>query len=108
MLMLLHMLFFREYFRTKVTSSIHACFNALGYVLKLEYMLHFRIKVTIRYVNNKYADQTAHPHILISVCTLFTAKIIYDMLRCEKIGIRGFRPDPTQTGLCSHRRWLEA
>ena len=23
---------------------------------------------------------------------------------CEKTGLRGFRPGPTQTGLCSHRR----
>ena len=29
-------------------------------------------------------------------------------LRCEKPGLRGFRPGLTQTGLCSHRRWLEA
>ena len=28
--------------------------------------------------------------------------------RCEKTGLRGFRPGLTQTGLCSHRRWLEA
>ena len=28
--------------------------------------------------------------------------------RCEKNGLRGFRPGPTQTGLCSHGRWLEA
>ena len=28
--------------------------------------------------------------------------------RCEKTGLRGFRPGPTQTGLYSHRRWLEA
>ena len=28
--------------------------------------------------------------------------------RCEKIGLRGFRPGPTQTGLYSHTRWLEA
>ena len=28
--------------------------------------------------------------------------------RCEKTGLRGFRPGPTQTGLCSHRKWLEA
>ena len=27
--------------------------------------------------------------------------------RCEKTGLRGFRPGPTQTGLYSHR-WLEA
>ena len=28
--------------------------------------------------------------------------------RCEKTGLRGFRPGPTQTRLCSYRRWLEA
>ena len=28
--------------------------------------------------------------------------------RCEKTGLRGFRLGPTQTGLYSHRRWLEA
>ena len=28
--------------------------------------------------------------------------------RCEKTGLRGFRPGPTLTGLCNHRRWLEA
>ena len=27
---------------------------------------------------------------------------------CEKTGLLGFRPGPTQTGLYSHRRWLEA
>ena len=28
--------------------------------------------------------------------------------RCEKIGLRGFQPGTTQTGLYSLRRWLEA
>ena len=28
--------------------------------------------------------------------------------RCEKTGLRGFRPGPTQTGLYSHGKWLEA
>ena len=28
--------------------------------------------------------------------------------RSEKTSLRGFRPGPTQTGLYSHRRWLEA
>ena len=28
--------------------------------------------------------------------------------QCEKTGLQGFRPGPTQTGLYSHRRWLEA
>ena len=28
--------------------------------------------------------------------------------RCEKTGLRGFRPGQTQTGLYNHRRWLNA
>ena len=28
--------------------------------------------------------------------------------RSEKTGLRGFRPGPTQTGLCSYRGYLEA
>ena len=28
--------------------------------------------------------------------------------RCEKTGLRSFRPGPTQTGLYSHRSWLGA
>ena len=28
--------------------------------------------------------------------------------RCEKTGLRGFRPGPTKTGLYSHKIWLEA
>ena len=28
--------------------------------------------------------------------------------RCEKTCLRCFRPGPTQTGLYSHRKWLEA
>ena len=28
--------------------------------------------------------------------------------RCEETGPQGFGPDPTETGLYSHRRWLEA
>ena len=28
--------------------------------------------------------------------------------RCEKTGLRGFCPGPTQTRLYSYRRWLEA
>ena len=29
-------------------------------------------------------------------------------MSCEKICLQGFHPGPTQTGLYSHRRWLEA
>ena len=32
--------------------------------------------------------------------------ILYEP-RCEKTGLQSFRQGPTQTGLYSHRRWLE-
>ena len=38
---------------------------------------------------------------------MHVALIIYEP-RCEKNGLRAFRPGPTQTGLYSQRRWLEA
>ena len=37
----------------------------------------------------------------------FVFAYIYES-RCEKTGLRGFRPGPTQTRLYSQRRWLEA
>ena len=40
-------------------------------------------------------------------CIPVTTTIIFEP-RYEKTGLRGFRPGPTQTGLCSHRIWLEA
>ena len=46
-------------------------------------------------------------------CTIYVAKtkalISFAVEpRCEKTGLRGLRPGPTQTGLYSYRRWLEA
>ena len=32
----------------------------------------------------------------------------YPVAGCEKTCLRDFRPDPTQTRLYNHRRWLEA
>ena len=42
--------------------------------------------------------------------TYFTDKTSFapNEPRCEKTGLRGFRPGPTQTGLYNHTRWLEA
>ena len=39
--------------------------------------------------------------------SLICELIVYEP-RCEKTGLRDFRLGPTQTGLYSHRRWLEA
>ena len=38
---------------------------------------------------------------------IFSALQLYGPC-CEKTGLWGFRPGLTQTGLYSHRRWLEA
>ena len=38
----------------------------------------------------------------------FWGKLITPEPRCEKTALRGFRAGPTQTGLYSHTRWLEA
>ena len=37
----------------------------------------------------------------------FRGKLAFEP-RSEKTGLRGFRPGPTQTGLHSHKRLLEA
>ena len=40
-------------------------------------------------------------------CCLRVSSTTYEP-PCEKTGLRGFRPGPTQTGLYSYRGWLEA
>ena len=55
------------------------------------------------------SNQLAHLCSLLISCSSFVSCIdITYKPRCEKTGLRGFRPGPTKTGLCSHRRWLEA
>ena len=47
--------------------------------------------------------------ILIKPLIIYTIKWLdLNEPRCEKTGLRGFRPGPTQTGLYNHTRWLEA
>ena len=50
------------------------------------------------------------PLIDIHPCSVVDPSILKCTLEpfCEKTGLRGFRPGPTQTGLYSHRRWQEA
>ena len=42
------------------------------------------------------------------ICRLRYFQTVLNEPRCEKTGLRGFRPSPTQTGLYNHRRRLEA
>ena len=55
-------------------------------------------------------DQSVQLHRLICIChaVLSVPLLLTYEPRCEKTGLRGVRPGPTQTGLYSHRRWLEA
>ena len=61
------------------------------------------LKFSCRKFTCKHQYDRNHP--------LFTADVgsipVFEP-RCEKTGPREFRPGPTQTGLYSHRRWLEA
>ena len=43
---------------------------------------------------------------IVSDASFSDAILIFEP-RCEKTGLRGFRPGPTQTGQYIHRRWLE-
>ena len=59
-------------------------------------------------------DQIDHPEFIgEATVTITKTHLCYKLLpinepRSEKTGLRGFRPGPTQTGLYSHRRLLEA
>ena len=58
-----------------------------------------------RFFHNLHYSQPCQYHIslILVLCQSFTNRP-----RSEKTGLRGFRPGPTQTGLYSHRRRLEA
>ena len=47
------------------------------------------------------------PAVTLYTCTLGYGVLLYEP-HSEKTGLRGFRPGPTQIGLYSHRRYLEA
>ena len=55
----------------------------------------------------RVSDQVRHQPINTDTETVSWLALLYEP-RCEKTGLRGFRPGPTQTRLYSHRRWLEA
>ena len=52
----------------------------------------------------KSANETAYTNMLIDLCLYC---LTYEPC-CEKTGLQGFRPGPTQTGLYNRRRWQEA
>ena len=82
--------------------------------LKMKLEVFFYLDVA----NQKHTYQTVHKDRMI--CTFVVGlglkqafpyqdslRFLPNEPRCEKTGLRGFRPGLTQTGLYSHRRWLE-
>ena len=71
------------------------------------HMKQMRICKCVYYFNTTY---TRYSFLIRSPPTLLLDDTEYEPHepRYEKTGLRGFRPGPTQTGLYSHRRWLEA
>ena len=64
------------------------------------------------YAKNRFSHNEAHfcMYLLVALLCLYF-RVITTILRmskneprCEKTGLRGFRPGPTQTGLRNHRR----
>ena len=65
-----------------------------------------QLRTFLRHIHPFLRNQFLHYRIFI--IELVRACYVRYEPRCEKTGLRGLRPGPTQTGLCSHRRWLEA
>ena len=68
------------------------------------YLYGVMIKTDFCLCEKKGADQPAK---LISAF-VFSTRIVQYEPRCEKTGLRGFRPGPIQTGLYKLRKELEA
>ena len=81
----------------QVRGQCHMAFSSVLQKLLLPNKKHVELK------NEPCCKKVCH--IGVSQTRLST---ITDEPRCEKTGLRGFRPGPTQTGLYSYRRWLEA
>ena len=58
--------------------------------------------------NNSYTTTKALVRLLSCIAGAVLSLLMAYEPRCDKTGLRGFRPGPTQTGLCSHGRWLGA
>ena len=64
------------------------------------------LRTRLIYSLQNYSKFHRHIHVLFPFFVSMQASTLEP--RCEKTGLWGFRPGPTQTGLCSHTRWLEA
>ena len=59
----------------------------------------------------KYRDYYHHYYKIPILSVLFNVRLHFILTydpRCEKTGLLGFCPGPTQTRLYKHTRWLEA
>ena len=84
--------------------------GGLGYFT--EYFVNtddFFLTIIVKYYTDR--QYNAYPAFLLHVyytVHLSRCVLVINEPRCEKTGLWGFQPGPTQTELYSHRRWLEA
>ena len=67
--------------------------------------MRIHVSGNLFYCQVGHAENKAMP--LLEARAILIISIIIEP-RCEKTGLRGFRPGPILTRLYSHRRWLEA
>ena len=87
---------------TSINSRILTCKKKVSFISAMFFFSFFKTgAVHVRYL--------CHPLIIMVVVEAHIDNLVpRNGPRCEKTGLWGFRPGPTQTRLYSHRRWLEA
>ena len=90
---------------------MYLCSNQRARLINLAAVRHLRSQST-KAGNRKGDDQTVDAQADQNFCCWPKAGFHEMWLKYEpcyeKTGLRDFRPGPTQTGLYSHRGWLEA
>ena len=68
---------------------------------------------SVNYLKMGVRGYKIHGSVIMNTFSLCTVHLYFQSFpifepRCEKTGLLGFLPGPTQTRLCNHTRWLEA
>ena len=92
---------FTKVIEADFTSTHNLCFRAKIRKYARPY------KPQVYYIKVGYDGSIKHTDMLSMGNDNVHDSVIFES-RCEKTGLRSFRPGPTQTGMYSHRRWLEA
>ena len=98
-----NLLFAHEKTKAQISCDIavdqHLCFC---YIVQSLYLLNPKFQASVYFTAQPVSDLVGN----LKDRFCWDAAQIYCEPRCEKTGVRDFRPGPTQTGLCSNRRWL--